>query len=153
QTIGGPLVPRIKVDIKDFLETLEDIGTHYPNLKTDDRFVLWFLHASVVDSEERAAEAVTGGASDKGIDAVLIDERARAVVIVQGRFHQSIGEMTEKLADVMLLAHVVDWLAQDDDAEFREYLSDMNVLGASRLREARKCILQEGYRLWLYFVT
>ena len=67
--------PDSKITVNDFNAVVEDVRFRFPKLSADDRFVLWFLLAYVTDDEMRAANAVAGGARDKGIDAILIDDQ------------------------------------------------------------------------------
>ena len=54
-----------------FQSILNDVGARHlsAKFKMDDLFVLWFLRSYITDSEDSAAEAISGGARDKGIDA------------------------------------------------------------------------------------
>jgi hypothetical protein len=146
-------MPRANLGPADFQKALDDIGARYPALKLDDLFVLWFLRSYVTRSEEDAVEAVAGAQRDKGIDAIWIDEGARTVVVVQGKYHKSLGEKREKRADVISLAEVADQLSTLDEKKFRNYIETMDSLVANRLREARKKVVEQEYRVWLVFAT
>jgi len=90
-----------KISIREIKDEINQIRRSYPNLKDDSAFVLWFMRAYLADSEEVARKALTGGTGDKGIDAILIDERAKQVNIIQGKFHFSLGEFSEKRNDIL----------------------------------------------------
>jgi hypothetical protein len=107
----------------------------------------------VTRSEDRAVEAVAGGAKDKGIDAIVIDEGARTVIVAQGKYHKTPGEKNEKRADVIGLAEVADQLSTLDDKKFQSYIETMDSLVANRLRDARKKVVEQEYRIWLLFAT
>ncbi|MCX7424557.1 MAG: AIPR family protein [Planctomycetia bacterium] len=115
--------------------------------------MLWFLWASVAENEEQAAKAVTGGARDKGIDGMLIDDAARAVFVVQGKYHKELLKKNETRADIVSFAEVSQRLCEPDSHAFAEYLRNTDALVAERLQEARKKVLKQNYRVWLYFVT
>src|SRR4051812_14262957 len=89
------------ISIEDFDAVVEDIRARFPRLSADDRFALWFLRAFVTDSEAHAADAVAGGARDKGIDAILIDDQAKCVFVVQAKYRKSLGKTSEKRADII----------------------------------------------------
>jgi len=142
-----------KLTARDLRAALDDIGERFRNLSLDDRFVLWFLRAYVTESEDRAAEAISGGARDKGIDALFIDDAARAIFVVQGKYHKEVGQTTEKRADVVSLAEIAHRLSEPTGKLFSEFLSKADGYVAERLKEARKRVINSNYRIWLYFVT
>ncbi len=94
---------KVKVSIREIKDEIDQIRRNYPKLKDDSAFVRWFLHAYLADSEETARKALTGGTGDKSVDAILMDERARQVNLIQGKFHHSLGEFSEKRNDVLAL--------------------------------------------------
>ena len=53
----------------------------------------------------------------------------------------------------MAFAELAVRINDPDDATFQKFLDDASELVGSRLREARKKVTKEKYRLWLYFVT
>ena len=95
---------RRKVSINEIKDEIDQIRKTFPRLRDDSAFVFWFLRAFLADSEDVALKALTGDTSDKGIDAILIDERAKQVHLVQGKFHYSLGSHREKRNDVLALA-------------------------------------------------
>lgn len=99
---------KAKVSIRGIKDEIDQIRRTYPKLKDDSAFVLWFLRAYLADSEESARKALTGASNDKGIDAILIDERAKQVNLVQGKFHLSLGEVGEKRNDVLSFADLAN---------------------------------------------
>lgn len=139
--------------IEDLKCELKQFGERYPTFGTDDLFVLWFLRAYVTDNEMDAAKSITGVAGDKGADAIVVDDAARSVGIVQGKFHQKLSTTTEGSATVMAFVDLVDLMCRTSDSEAQEYLAGANPAVAERLMKARRKVVKENYRLWLYFVT
>ncbi len=139
--------------IDDLNSALNDIGERFTKLPIDDLFVLWFLRAFITESEATAAEAVSGGARDKGIDALLIDDDAKTVFIVQGKYHQSLGAKSEKRADVVSFAEIAHQLADPDDDGFEDFVRPAESLVKKQLKTARERILKRDYRIRQYFVT
>jgi len=137
----------------DLKREVNEFGERFPRLKDDDLFVLWFLRAYVTDSDERAVEGITGGSNDKGVDALLIDENAQAVFIVQGKYRRRLGEKIENRSDVIAFAELADFLHTWEDDEAQAFLSDAHAAVAEMLRTARKKVQKQKYRTWLYFVT
>ncbi|MBW3539173.1 MAG: AIPR family protein [Planctomycetes bacterium] len=139
--------------IDDLKQELKQLGERYPKFGTDDLFILWFLRAYVTDREEQAAESITGVSGDKGADAIFIDDAARAVCVVQGKFRQKLAHGSEGRSAVMAFVDLVDVLSGGSDTDAEEFLSDADAGVAERLKTARRKLLKDNYRLWLYFVT
>jgi len=131
---------------------LRELGSRYPNLKPDARFVLWFLRAYVTDDEQAAAAAICGCAGDKGVDALLIDERSQCVFVIQGKYRSEVGQAREDRGSVMQLAGLSSILAGPEET-FREFTGTADPRVADLLRDARTRLLRRQYRLWLYYVT
>lgn len=124
----------------------------YGALKAEDIFVLWFLRAHATEDERTAKDALTGGPRDKGIDAVLIDDRSKAVFIVQGKFRRSLMKYPEKRPEIMQFAGLSK-LLHDADEEFDEFCRNLDPLTKDRLTQARERVVRRGYRLHLRYVT
>jgi len=57
---------------------------HFPN--DGQRFVTWYLHNIHGQDVSQTHYCITDGADDKQIDAIVIDDDAQAVYVVQGKF-------------------------------------------------------------------
>ena len=75
-----------KISIEDLKDEVRQIRHEKPNLKDDAAFVLWFLRAYIAESDDVMLHALTGAPGDKGIDALLLDQKAKQVHVVQGKF-------------------------------------------------------------------
>jgi hypothetical protein len=137
----------------DLKDGIRELGDRYRQCGADDLFVLWFLRAYVTDRDELAAEAITGASRDKGIDALLIDDAAQSIFIVQGKYREKLGGKAEKRADVLAFGELASILHGWDDEPFQEFVSDVDEAVVERLRKARKKVQKEHYLTWLYFVT
>jgi hypothetical protein len=142
-----------ELTIKDLHFALKELGEKYSRFDDDDLFVMWFLRAYVTDNEDRAAESITGGSNDKGLDAIMVDDASRAVIVVQGKYRKQLLGKTEVRNDVMAFADLADFLHLWSDEECQSFLADADHAVAERLRTARKKVHTENYRTWLYFVT
>ena len=143
---------RIGLTAKDLRGELNDFHERFPRLGYDQLFVLWFLRVFVTENESDAAQALTGGAKDKGVDAVLIDDRTKSVFIAQGKYREKIAVKTEGRADVLGFAQLAVDLCGDNEG-FNRLSKDLapDVLG--KLVGARRRIRDHNYRLQLYYVT
>jgi hypothetical protein len=139
--------------IAELQKELSEIKPRHGTLPDEDLFVMWFLLAEWGAAEVDAANAITNGPNDKGIDALLIDETARTVCIVQGKYRQKVGEKSEVAKDVDELFTVVSLLAQQSDDSFNDWVATGNLHVKRKLRDARTRIMKDGYRIKLYFVT
>ncbi len=140
-----------QVTERDLRTEIEDMRQRFRAVKDDELFVAWFLKCFVTDTEKEAVAALVGGAKDKSIDAVHIDERARRVFIVQGKYRQKMGHAGEKRSDVLAFGDLARSLA--DDETYRAYRKGLGAATVGKADEARKRIRLHGYRLQLYFVT
>lgn len=132
---------------------LDDLGTHFRSFSDNDLFVLWFLHAYLADDEDIAAKALVGVANDKSVDAVLIDDRARVVFLVQAKFRQRVGEKAEGRSDVTAFADLGSLLWGEREA-YRNFTEGLDPLVSAKLDEARDRLQRrDRYRLHLYYVT
>jgi hypothetical protein len=52
-----------------------------------ERFLAWYLRNVFLRTREQARAEVTDGANDKQIDAVVIDDEQRRIVVLQGKFY------------------------------------------------------------------
>ncbi len=125
---------------------------HYPKLADDELFVLWFLRAFVAEDEPAATAGLCGGSRDKGVDAVLIDDPARIVFVVQGKYRQKVAAKNEHRADVTGFAQLALDLC-GDGASFASLAKDLSPEVLSRLEEARSRIRKRGYALHMFYVT
>lgn len=141
-----------KVSIENIRDEISQIRKTYPKLKDDSAFVLWFLRAFLADSEDAAFNALTGATGDKGIDAILMDQRAKLVHVVQGKFRSSLGQHAEKRNDVLALADLsnIPWQPK----EFLEaFSSKLDPLVHTKLQELVHAVRRNRYGLCLYYVT
>jgi hypothetical protein len=131
---------------------LHEFKDRYPKLADDELFVLWFLRAFVAEDEGSAASALCGGPRDKGVDAVLIDDPARIVVIIQGKYRQKVAANAEHRGDVTGFAQLAADICGDEPA-FASLSKDLSPEVSHRLDEARARIKKRGYALHHYYVT
>lgn len=139
-----------QVNEKDLTAEINDLRERHRSLKDDELFVLWFMTCFVTD-EARGLSSLVGGARDKSVDAIYIDDDARKVFVVQGKFRQKLNGPTEKRNDILGFAGLARSLT--DDEAFRAYQEDLAAIAESKIAQARKRIKQQSYRLQLYFVT
>lgn len=139
--------------IKDLNSILDELGERLTTLTEDDLFVAWFLRAYITESESEAASGVVGGPGDKNVDAVLIDDRAKTVFVVQAKYRRALGQKAENRSDLLGFADVAHRLCDPVESSFKQYVSDMDELTAQHIIDARKRIRGQDYRLRLFFVT
>ncbi|MES2459889.1 MAG: AIPR family protein [Armatimonadota bacterium] len=79
--VNVELLTRIKNDIQ------ADIY-YSQNFSNDgQRFLAWYLRNVYLRTREQARDDITDGADDKEIDAVVVDDEKRQVIIIQGKFY------------------------------------------------------------------
>jgi hypothetical protein len=89
------LVYRIKQDI------IQDnyYQQHFPN--DGQRFLAWYLRNVYQRTPIQAKDDITDGANDKEIDAVIVDDDKRQIIIIQGKFYNSTAVDHEPLHEVL----------------------------------------------------
>ena len=136
----------------DLRRELAEFKDRYPKLGDDELFVLWFLRAFVAEDEGAAVSALCGGPRDKGVDAVLIDDPARIVFVVQGKYRQKVAAKDEHRGDVAGFAQIAVDLCGDGPA-FGSLAKDLSPEVLRRIEEARTRIRKRGYALHMFYVT
>src|SRR5258708_25378676 len=82
--------------LKHLEQEVKDFRDRFPRLADDQLFVVWFLRAFVTEIETDAADSLCGGSGDKNIDAILIDDAAKLVFVVQGKYRNAPATRTKK---------------------------------------------------------
>ncbi len=132
---------------------IAELRQYYPAFKDEDLFLIWFLRAYVTEDLETAAEAVTNGPKDKGIDAALVDDASRSTIVVQVKYRSRTSEKLESRVDVMAFAELARILCNKSDDNFRNLTSAADAAVGHKLTNVRRSIHRHNHRLWLYYVT
>jgi AIPR protein len=136
---------------KDLKNEISDMRERFPRLQDSELFVAWFLKSFVIEREDEAVRALVGGSRDKSLDALLIDDAARVIFLVQGKYRQKASGATEHRSDVTAFADLANTFSNDDS--FKSWVKDLDAGVAGKALEARQRIKKRGYRLQLYYVT
>lgn len=143
---------KTKVSFRELKDEVAQIRNSIPQLKDDSAFVLWFLRAFLADTEDNARGALCGDTNDKGIDAILIDERAKQVNVIQGKFHHSLGEFSEKRNDVLSFVEV-GLLPWQQKSILEAFYDNLDPFVRQKYEELVLRIKNNKYELRLYYVT
>src|SRR5689334_10434728 len=87
---------------------------NFPN--DGQRFVAWYLRRVLLRSPEETRQDITDGAGDKQIDAVVVDDDQRKIIVIQGKFIKSSMVDAEPLREVLsswLRLQALDLLQMD----------------------------------------
>jgi len=104
-----------KVSETDLKNEIADMRERFPRLQDSDLFVAWFLKAYVTgEKEDVAISALVGGARDKSLDAVHVDDATKTVVLVQGKYRQRFNGALEHRSDVTAFAQLGETLSDRD---------------------------------------
>lgn len=96
---------------------------NFPN--DGQRFVAWYLRRVLLRSPEETRQDITDGANDKQIDAAIVDDDARKITIVQGKFIKCSLVDAEPLREVLaawLRLQDLEALQRDANERLRERL-------------------------------
>jgi hypothetical protein len=141
-----------KLTERDLKRELSILGERFHRLTEDDLFILWFLRARFTESEDAAATALVGIAGEKAVDAVLVDDQAKTVVIVQGKYRKGIGLKTEDRSGVLAFAELAQRIWEDPKS-YRDFEKDLDPAVRDALRRARERIRDRKFSLQLVFLT
>lgn len=136
---------------KDLRNEIADMRERYHRLQDSELFVAWFLKCFITESEEEAVGALVGGPRDKSLDALLIDDAAKVVFLIQGKYRQKANSVTEHRSDVTAFADLATAFSEDDP--FKSWVKDLDAGIVVKAQEARQRLKKRGYRLQLYYVT
>lgn len=131
---------------------VKEISNQVAGISPDNAFIVWFLRAFFTDDQEQAVNALTGGARDKGIDAIHIDHEARTVFVVQGKYRQGEIAPNENRSDLMSFADLAQILS-GPVSEFKIIFNNADANLQGYLEKARTAIIHNGFRVGLLFVT
>ena len=128
---------RIKTDI-----TQTYYQQHYPN--EGQRFVAWYVRNIHGQDAQQARLCITDGADDKQIDAIVIDEDAQAVYVVQGKFigtgSVDSGPLREVLSSWVQLKDLAG-LQENANTKLKQRLTDLSLA------------LEDGYDIHFELIT
>jgi hypothetical protein len=124
----------------------------FAGIGEDGAFVVWFLLAYLTSNENVARDALTGGKGDKNIDALLVDEHAKQVHLMQGKYRHGLGEKGEKANEVLSFVRLAEVFAMPP-AQSRTFCSSLEPRLQEALEGAIHRVRKNGYKLQLYFVT
>lgn len=134
------------VSDRDLRLQVADMRAVYPRLKHHELFLVWFLHAMVTDDLGKAAAALTGNPNDKSADAILVDDRAKATFVVQGKYRGTLNGANEHRSDLLTFVGLAPQLVGGNE-EFRLLVKGADPRVEERLREVRERVTKRGYTL------
>lgn len=139
------------MSLQELRAELRDLRDVRPELNEPDLFVLWFVMAALGESDPNlAAAALVGGAGDKGVDAIYVDHDSCSVSLVQGKFSTA-EKGSEPLSEVVAFASLSPTLF--DDGKYKAWTQKAIPTAVARMKDARKLVVNRGYRLNLYYAT
>ncbi len=136
----------------DLRREVRSYRDHLQLLADDEAFVVWFLRAFITEDEQAARAALTGGSGDKGLDAVFVDDEAKRVFVVQGKYRKGIAEKSEKRTDVLQCASLARCFA-GAGKEFDVWAHDLAPAAQKLAEIARERVAKRKFQLHLLYVT
>lgn len=125
----------------------EITADHYyaQNFSNDgQRFVAWYLRRVLLRSLNEATLEITDGPDDKQIDAIIVDDDNRRVIVVQGKFIAATSVDSEPVREVLsawVRLHDLESLQRDCNERLKERL------------EAVSRALQDDYEVEFQLLT
>lgn len=110
--VSNELLNKIKAEIKqDYYQQ------NFPN--DGPRFIAWYLRNIHQKDENETKDAITDGAEDKQIDAIIVDDDKSTIFIFQGKFIGSSKVDAEPLREVLS-----SWIQLKDLVRLQEVAND-----------------------------
>jgi len=109
-----------------------------------ERFVAWYLRRVLLRDAISARDDITDGANDKQMDAVIVDDEDRRVLIIQGKFIAAGQVDSEPLREVLGA-----WIRLQDLASLQQDCNDKLKLKLEAVRKA----LDDEYRVDFELLT
>src|SRR5436190_12243092 len=134
-----------RVTDTDLRTEIADMRERFPRLQDSDLFVAWFLKAYVTEKEQESVSALVGGARDKSLDAVYIDDATKTVVLIQGKYRQRFNGPLEHRSDVTAFAQLGETLSNRE--AFASYVQDLDAAALGKIETAVNRIHSRNY--WL----
>lgn len=117
----------------------EQIDPHKVGTRTDSAAMLaWFLQNVWRIDPEEVDESICDGGGDKGIDALLVEEDAGEITVVQAKYRESPGVSTQGDKNLKELVGAADWFKSSESVDA--------LLSAGPNRELRSLILRQEVR-------
>jgi len=115
---------------------------NFPN--DGQRFLAWYLRRVLLLSPVAARDAITDGADDKQIDAIVVDDEDDRVLVIQGKFITTDQVDAEPLREVL-----ASWVRLQDLGKLQQ---DCNERLKKKLEAVRKA-LDDDYRVEFELLT
>lgn len=88
--------------LKQILQEVSNDPYYQQNFPNDgQRFVAWYLRRVLLRDPIAARDDITDGANDKQIDAIIVDDEDRRVIVIQGKFIAEKQVDSEPLREVL----------------------------------------------------
>lgn len=138
------------VKYEDFLAEIDQISDK-TGLKDYHAFVYWFIETNYGIDEHKILNSICDGTHDKGVDAVIIDDIEKRVIIIQSKFERAGNKVQIKEAEIKLLASVKNYFISRKalDAAIKKG----NEIAKTLLTNAFYNIRKKAYSLELFFIT
>ncbi|MGJ5195197.1 AIPR family protein [Bradyrhizobium sp. HKCCYLRH1030] len=109
-----------------------------------ERFVAWYLRRVLLRDAIQARDDLTDGSNDKQMDAVIVDDEERRILIIQGKFLKSSTVDSEPLREILSA-----WVRLQDLEALQEDCNEKLKLKLEAVRNA----LEDEYRLEFELLT
>jgi hypothetical protein len=107
------------------------------NLKDYHAFVFWYIETNYGLEAKQILDSLCDGCRDKGIDAILINEKESSVTVLQSKFEREGNQALIKDSEINLLASV------------KSYFNSRGALAAAttRANQATRRLVDEAYAM------
>lgn len=139
------------------IEDYRNLQKHIESIELDNQmqdyraFIYWFIEVVFGLSHSQILNSICDGSRDKGIDAVIIDDRELNVIIIQSKYERSGRQAQIKDNEIKLFATVKSYF--DSRRSLNAAINKGNKVTKRLMKNAFDAIRKNSYTLELLFIT
>lgn len=134
----------------DLLKEIEEI-TYADKLKDFHAFVYWFIEVNLGLEKEKILNSICDGTHDKGVDAVIIDDIERKVIVIQSKFEHKGNKVQIPESEIKLFTTVSKYF--ESKKALQAATLSANTVARNLLFQAFDKIKINNYSLELIFIS
>lgn len=122
---------------KQIKESVDEIKENYDYKNSSNAFILWYLKNHLFLEEQEIGEAIIDGFGDNGIDAILLNEEEKELIVMQFKFPKDINGINYEISQGDILKTfngfnlLIDKTTNQESNiqfnQFKERINDMDI--------------------------
>ena len=122
---------------KQIKESVDEIKENYDYKNSSNAFIHWYLKNHLLLEEQEIGEAIIDGFGDNGIDAILLNEEEKELIVMQFKFPKDINGINSEISQGDILKTfngfnlLIDKTTNQESNiqfnQFKERINDMDI--------------------------